>query len=122
VKPSYGLTDDEVASMLKDSYAHAHDDMAARNLAEAKVDGQRLVEATEAALAENGEALLSTEERQAIEKHLADLRTALSGNGLAAVKRATEVLNQGTVEFAARRMDMSVRKALTGHRLDELKI
>jgi molecular chaperone HscA len=58
VKPSYGLTDDEIAGMLRESYAHAQDDMTARNLAEAKVDGQRLVEATEAALAENGDTLL----------------------------------------------------------------
>jgi molecular chaperone HscA len=96
--------------------------MTARNLAEARVDGQRLVEATEAALAENGEALLSPEERAAVEKQIADLRTVLQGGDLAAVKRATEALNHGTVEFAARRMDISVRKALTGHRLDELEI
>jgi molecular chaperone HscA len=96
--------------------------MAARNLAEARVDGQRLVEATEAALAENGDALLSAEERAAVGRQIADLRAALSGDDLAAVKRATEALNHGTVEFAARRMDLSVKKALTGHRLDELEI
>jgi molecular chaperone HscA len=122
VKPSYGLTDEEVATMLRDSYAHAQDDMAARNLAEAKVDGQRLVEATEAALAENGDELLSAEERAAVDHLIAALRAALAGADLAAVKRATEALNHGTVEFAARRMDLSVKKALTGHRLDELEI
>jgi molecular chaperone HscA len=121
VKPSYGLTDDEVANMLRDSYAHAQDDMSARNLAEARVDGQRLVEAAEAALAENGAALLNTEELQAIEKSIADLKLALQGADLVAVKRATETLNKGTVEFAARRMDQSVKKALTGHKLDELE-
>ena len=122
VKPSYGLTDDEVATMLRDSYAHAEDDMAARNLAEAKVDGQRLVEATEAALAENGDILLSADERDAVLRLVAALRAALQGQDLAAVKRASEILNQGTTEFAARRMDLSVRKALTGHKLDELEI
>ena len=122
VKPSYGLSDDEVARMLQDSYAHAQDDMAARNLAEAKVDGQRLVEATEAALAENGDTLLGMVERAAIDGQIAALRAALAGADLAAVKRATEALNQGTVEFAARRMDLSVKKALTGHRLDELEL
>ena len=122
VKPSYGLSDDEVARMLQDSYAHAQDDMAARNLAEAKVDGQRLVEATEAALAENGDTLLDVDERTAIDGQIAALRAALAGADLAAVKRATETLNQGTVEFAARRMDLSVKKALTGHRLDELEL
>jgi molecular chaperone HscA len=121
VKPSYGLTDDEVAGMLRDSYAHAQDDMTARNLAEARVDGQRLVEATEAALAENGALLLSAEELQVIENRLTDLKLALQGADLSAVKRATETLNKGTVEFAARRMDQSVKKALTGHKLDELE-
>ena len=121
VKPSYGLTDDEVAGMLRDSYAHAQDDMTARNLAEARVDGQRLVEATEAALAENGALLLSAEEFKVIENRLADLKLALQGADLSAVKRATETLNKGTVEFAARRMDQSVKKALTGHKLDELE-
>jgi molecular chaperone HscA len=121
VKPSYGLTDDEVAGMLRDSYAHAQDDMTARNLAEARVDGQRLVEAAEAALAENGSALLAADELQAIEKRVVDLKLALQGADLIAVKRATEALNKGTVEFAARRMDQSVKKALTGHKLDELE-
>jgi molecular chaperone HscA len=121
VKPSYGLTDDEVAGMLRDSYAHAQDDMSARNLAEARVDGQRLVEAAEAALAENGAALLDAAELKAIEKRVVDLKTALQGADLGTVKRATEALNKGTVEFAARRMDQSVKKALTGHKLDELE-
>jgi molecular chaperone HscA len=121
VKPSYGLTDDEVAGMLRDSYAHAQDDMTARNLAEARVDGQRLVEAAEAALAENGSALLAADELHAIEKRVVDLKLALQGVDLIAVKRATEALNKGTVEFAARRMDQSVKKALTGHKLDELE-
>ncbi len=122
VKPSYGLTDDEVANMLKDSYAHAQDDMAARNLLEAKVDGRRLLEASEAALAENGGELLTPAERAGIDALMHALRAALAGDDPAAVKRATEALNQGTVEFAARRMDRSVKKALTGHRLDELEI
>ena len=121
VKPSYGLTDDEVARMLQDSYAHAQDDMAARNLAEARVDGRRLVEATEAALGENGAALLDDPERTGIERLLAALKLALEGDELARLKRATETLNQGTVEFAARRMNASVKRALTGQRLDELE-
>jgi len=120
VKPSYGLTDDEVATMLRDSYAHAQDDMSARNLAEARVDAQRLVEATEAALAENGALLLAEHELRAIEKSIADLKQIIGGNDLATLKRASEALNKDTVEFAARRMDQSVKKALTGHKLDEL--
>ena len=120
VKPSYGLTDDEVATMLRDSYAHAQDDMSARNLAEARVDAQRLVEATAAALAENGALLLAEHELRAIEKSIADLKQIIGGNDLATLKRASEALNKDTVEFAARRMDQSVKKALTGHKLDEL--
>jgi molecular chaperone HscA len=120
VKPSYGLTDDEVATMLRDSYAHAQDDMSARNLAEARVDAQRLVEATAAALAENGALLLAEHELSAIEKSIADLKQIIGGNDLATLKRASEALNKDTVEFAARRMDQSVKKALTGHKLDEL--
>ncbi|MDP2833704.1 MAG: Fe-S protein assembly chaperone HscA [Pseudomonadota bacterium] len=122
VKPSYGLGDDEVARMLQDSYAHAQDDMTARNLAEAKVDGRRLVDATETALKENGAALLNEAERTQVEKLLTVLQVALDGDDLASVKRATEALNQGTVEFAARRMDLSVKKALTGQRLDALEL
>ncbi len=122
VKPSYGLTDDQVAGMLRESYAYAQDDMAARNLAEARVDGRRLLEATRAALEEDGETLLDERERAALATMLAELEAALGGDDLAGVKRATEALNRGTVEFAARRMDLSVKKALTGHRLDELEI
>jgi len=122
VKPSYGLTDDEVARMLQDSYAHAHDDMAARNLAEAKVDGRRLLEATRNALAEDGERLLNPAERGAIDHLLQALETALAGDDLKAIKKATDALNQGTVEFAARRMDASVKRALKGHRLEEIDV
>jgi len=122
VKPSYGLTDDEVAAMLQASYIHAQADMDARNLAEAKVDAQRLLEATQAALAEDGDTLLDAAERTAIEQRLDALTSALSGQDLAAVKRAADGLNHGTAEFAARRMNASVKRALTGQRLDELEI
>ncbi len=122
VKPSYGLTDEEVARMLRDSHEHARDDMAARNLAEAKVDGQRLVDATRAALAENGEALLSAEERAAIERLVTALVATLAGDHLRAVQQASDALNKGTVEFAARRMDASVKKALKGQRLEEIDV
>ncbi|MEW6676349.1 MAG: Fe-S protein assembly chaperone HscA [Pseudomonadota bacterium] len=122
VKPSYGLTDDEVATMLRESYTHAQDDMAARNLAEAKVDAQRLLEATEAALAEDGDTLLEKSERATIEHCLVALKSALTGTDLPALKRAADALNHGTAEFAARRMNASVKRALTGHRLDELEI
>ena len=120
VKPSYGLTDDEVARMLQESYAHAREDVDARQLAELKVDAQRLVDASHAALVEDGMALLDADERAAIETLIADLAGHLQGDDQAAIKRATDSLNRGTVEFAARRMDASVKRALAGHKIDEI--
>ena len=120
VKPSYGLTDDEVARMLQESYAHAREDVDARQLAELKVDAQRLIDATVAALAEDGDRLLAADERTAVEALITQLTGQLSTDDQAAIKRATEALNRGTVEFAARRMDASVKRALAGHKIDEI--
>ncbi|NTV94809.1 MAG: Fe-S protein assembly chaperone HscA [Thiobacillus sp.] len=119
VKPSYGLSDDEVARMLQESYAHAREDVDARQLAELKVDAQRLIDATAAALAED-ENLLSADERVAVEALITKLGSQLQGDDQSAIKRATEALNRGTVEFAARRMDASVKRALAGHKIDEI--
>ena len=121
VKPSYGLSDAEIAQMLQDSTRHAKGDMQARALAEAKVEGQRLLESTQAALQEDAAVLLKPEEASAIRAFMDALRQSLAGTDPNAIKRDTATLNQGTVEFASRRMDRSVRKALTGHRLDELE-
>ncbi|MBI5936379.1 MAG: Fe-S protein assembly chaperone HscA [Betaproteobacteria bacterium] len=122
VKPSYGLSDDEIARMLRDSYDHARSDVEARQLAELKVDGQRLIEATEAALAEDGETLLDASERTAIAALLDAMKQAMQGDDAQSVKRASDALNQGTGEFAARRMDASVKRALKGHKLEELDL
>jgi molecular chaperone HscA len=122
VKPSYGLTDDEITRMLRDSVSHARDDVAARQLAELKVDAKRLLEATEAALVEDGAALLEASERAAIEALLTSLNAVLDGEEAKSIKRACDALNQGTVEFAARRMDASVKRALTGHKLEEIDL
>jgi molecular chaperone HscA len=121
VKPSYGLSEAEVARMLQDSTAHASGDMQARALAEARVEGQRLLENVQSALDEDGAALLAAQEGSDIATLMDALRLTLAGDDMMAIKRATEALNRGTVEFAARRMDNSVRTALTGHRLDELE-
>ncbi len=121
VKPSYGLSDAEVARMLQESFSHARDDMAARSLAEARVEGERLLENARAALQEDGGELLQPEELRDIERLAELLQQAVVGEDTNAIKRATEALNQGTVEFAARRMDRSVKRALTGQRLDELE-
>jgi molecular chaperone HscA len=120
VKPSYGLTDDEISRMLRESYAHAQEDVQARQLAEQKVDAQRLIDATRAALEENGAELLVAAERAAIDALIVQLETDLAGYDARAIKRATEALNQGTTEFAARRMDLSVKRALTGHKLEDI--
>ncbi len=119
VKPSYGLSDDEVAQMLSDSMAHASEDVAARKLREQQVEAERVLEALEAALAADGEALLDAAERAAIDAAAAQLRAAMSGEDDRAIKQAIDALNAATTEFAARRMDNSIRAALAGHRVDE---
>jgi molecular chaperone HscA len=121
VKPSYGLTDTEIEHMLRDSIAHAQDDMAARALREQQVDADRVCEAVEAAVAADGATLLTPDERQAIAQALAGVRTARRGSDVTLIKRAVEVLDQATRDFAARRMDAGIRQALAGHRLDEFK-
>ncbi len=119
VKPSYGLSDDEVAQMLSDSMAHASEDVAARKLREQQVEAERVLEALEAALAADGEALLDAAERAAIDAAAAQLRAAMAGEDDRAIKQAIDALNAATTEFAARRMDNSIRAALAGHRVDE---
>ncbi|MDR0481092.1 MAG: Fe-S protein assembly chaperone HscA [Gallionellaceae bacterium] len=121
VKPSYGLGDDEIARMLMESSRHAQDDMAARSLTEARVDAERLLAATQAALDADGAALLQADEYAAIEQLMRGLRETLAGASVSPIRDATAILNQGTVRFAARRMDRSVQRALIGQRTDELK-
>jgi molecular chaperone HscA len=118
VKPSYGLGDDEIARMLQDSFIHAKNDMDARNLREQRVDGLRLLEATQAALDEDGLRLLSDTERIAIGRAMDTLQVLLNGQDHVAIKRAADSLNRATAQFAARRMDASIQRALTGRRLD----
>jgi molecular chaperone HscA len=122
VKPSYGLSDEAISRMLRDSVAHAQDDVTARQLAELKVDARRLLDATRAALREDGDSLLGAAERDAIDALMNALERRLDGDEAGGIKRATEALNQGTVEFAARRMDVSVKRALTGHKLEEIDL
>jgi molecular chaperone HscA len=119
VKPSYGLADDDVARMLEDSFKTAEVDMRARALREAQVEAQRLIEATEAAFAVDGE-LLDADERTALESLVAALRNVAPGDDVDAIETATKTLAEGTDEFAARRMDKSIRRALAGKKLDEI--
>lgn len=121
VKPSYGLTDGEIARMLKDSFEHAGGDKAARMLREQQVEAQRLLEAVLAALEADGEALLSPGERAAIDAQVQALREVLEGQDGAAIELHTRRLAQLTDAFAARRMDASVKAALSGRRLNEIE-
>jgi len=119
VKPSYGLADADVERMLRDSFDHAREDMHARALAEQRVDGQRLIEATRAALAAD-EALLSLEERNSILAAVTGLEKLLSGTDHRKIKKAVEALNRATDEFAARRMDAGIKRALAGRKIGSL--
>ena len=119
VKPSYGLTDGEVAKMLADSFAHAADDMQARALAESQVEADQITAATETALAVDGQ-LIGADERAGIDSALARLRLVREGADYHALRAAVEALNHATAAFAERRMDRSVSRALTGRRVDAL--
>jgi molecular chaperone HscA len=119
VKPSYGLSDDEVANMLKAGFEHATDDMKARALREQKVDAERLIEATQQALAEDAD-LLSLAEAKRIDAAITALLAAREGSDPLPIKASIESLSAATADFAARRMDQAIRTALTGSRVDSL--
>lgn len=120
VKPSYGLGDDQVAQMLQDSFKSADVDMKLRALREEQVEAERIMLATQSALDADGALLLSDAERAAIIALLDAVRQQVHGDDHNAIKAAVDSLAQGTEEFAARRMDRSVRTALAGKRLDEI--
>ncbi|MEH4798523.1 Fe-S protein assembly chaperone HscA [Atlantibacter hermannii] len=119
VKPSYGLTDDEIATMIKDSMSFAEQDVKARMLAEQKVEAARVLESLAGALATDA-ALLSAAERQVIDEAAAALAQAAEGDNVDAIENAIKNVDKQTQEFAARRMDASVRQALKGHSVDEV--
>ena len=119
VKPSYGLADDDIARMLQESFSSADTDMQLRALREEQVEAERILLATQSALDADA-ALLSDEERAEIAALLASLRSTAQGSDHQAIKEAVEALARGTEEFAARRMDRSVRSALAGRKLDEI--
>jgi molecular chaperone HscA len=120
VKPSYGLADDEIARMLKESFTTAEADMKARALTEARVEAERMLLATQSALDADG-ALLQPDERSAIEALMQSLReTAKSSEDAAVVEAAVQSLAKGTEAFAAMRMNESIRKALAGRNLESI--
>jgi molecular chaperone HscA len=119
VKPSYGIADADIERMLRDSFEHAREDVHARALAENRVEGQRLLEATRAALRAD-ERLLSAEERGMIDAGMASLEQKLKTSDHRAIKQASDALNRATEEFAARRMDEGIRRALAGRKIGSL--
>jgi molecular chaperone HscA len=119
VKPSYGLSDDEIARMLQESFGSAEVDMRARALREQQVEADRLLSATQVALDADGD-LLSVQERDAITGAMRGLHDVARGDDPRSIEGAIEVLARGTEDFAARRMDRAVQRALAGRRLDEI--
>ena len=121
VKPSYGLTDKEIETMLRKSLDHAQDDMEARRLREQQVEADRVLEALRAALREDGETFLGSDERRAIEQAADELDRARSGDNHRAIKKAIEKLESVSTMYVDRRMNANIQKAMTGHAIDEFK-
>ncbi|GGL95440.1 Fe-S protein assembly chaperone HscA [Pseudomonas asuensis] len=121
VKPSYGLTDGEIARMLQDSFQYAGDDMSARVLREHQVEARRLLEAVQAAVTEDGDRLLDAEEREVITAEIGKLKDLVDTSDASAIETQTKRLSHVTDAFAARRMDASIKAALAGRRLNEIE-
>jgi molecular chaperone HscA len=120
VKPSYGLSDEQIATMLRESFTTAEADMKARALTEARVDAERMLLATQSALDADGQ-LLEPAERRRIEDLMATLReTAAQSQDAAVVEAAVQALAKGTEAFAADRMNEGIRKALAGKNLEAI--
>jgi molecular chaperone HscA len=119
VKPSYGLSDDEIGRMLQDSMTHAREDMELRRLHEQQVEADRVLEALQAALTKDGDLLLDADERERIAAATQRLQAVRTGTDHRAIKQAIEVVEQASSDYVERRMNDSIRKAMTGHRVDE---
>ena len=119
VKPSYGLTDSEIETMLRDSMEFAEDDMKARSLREQQVEADRVLEALDAAIATDGEALLSSDEQEAIalaRQNLVAMKTSDSSEN---IKQAIADVEQACSDFVSRRMNTNIKRAMQGHSVDE---
>jgi molecular chaperone HscA len=120
VKPSYGLAEDEITSMLKDSFEFAEQDAQSRSLSEAKVEAGGVIASLRNALQIDGEKLLSSEEVNLLQEGLKKLESLAKGDDAKAISAGVEMLGRASEEFAGLRMDASVREALAGHQIDEL--
>ena len=119
VKPSYGLSDDDIARMLQDSFSTAQQDMKARALAEAQLDADRMILATQSALAADAD-LLSPNERAQVDSLMAGLTDTRAHGDAAAIEAATQTLAKGTEAFAAERMNRGIQKALAGKNIESV--
>ncbi|PID61443.1 MAG: Fe-S protein assembly chaperone HscA [Gammaproteobacteria bacterium] len=121
VKPSYGLSDGEIEAMLRESMDQADDDMRARALAEQRVEGERVIEAIESALAVDGDEHLDADERAAIDAAVASLRAAIAGDDRDAIKAAAHEVETRSEAFVERRMNASVRRMMAGRELADVE-
>ena len=119
VKPSYGLADEDIARMLSESFSTAESDMRERSLRESRVEAERMLLATRAALATDGD-LLGAVERSAIDAAIERLETLRAGTDHAAIDDGVEALAGATEGFAAERMNRGIRQALAGRRVDDV--
>ncbi|MBE3972680.1 Fe-S protein assembly chaperone HscA [Vibrio parahaemolyticus] len=120
VKPSYGLSDTEVADMLRDSMAHAKEDMQARALAEQRVEADRVIEGLIAAMQADGDDLLSEQEKQNLVKSIEALIELRNGDNADAIEQGIKDTDKASQDFASRRMDKSIRAALSGQSVDDI--
>lgn len=120
VKPSYGLADEEIARMIRDSFDSAGEDQKARALREQQVEADRLIEALTAALDADGDRLLTAEDLGALRQGIEQLKLVRQGEDPAPISTGIDVLSKASDEFAARRMDDGIRRALSGHSVDEV--
>lgn len=121
VKPSYGLTDAEIETMLRDSMTHAGEDLRARQLREQQVEAERALEALRAALASDGDALLDPTERQRVEVALSHLEKAAAGDDPGAIKAAIDGLEKTCDFYVERRMNRSIKDAMAGRKVEEFE-
>ena len=121
VKPSYGLSDSEVTDMLRSSVEHARDDMEARKLREQQVEGERVIEALDAALAADGDELLTPEERGRVEDELVRFRELVAGHDANAIEQGIKALEKACEFYVERRMNSNIRKAMAGHSVNEFE-
>ena len=120
IKPSYGLTDEEVTQMIKSSMANAKEDMEARQLAEQRVEADRTIDTVVSALQQDGAEVLSVEEFKLIEAEIAKLIQLKQGTDRQAIAQGVKDLDLATQTFAAKRMNLSIQKALAGKAVDEI--